>query len=316
MRLYFCLLFLTNPFLFASHLKAQVQARPGDTTQLIPCSSEGSERHYCTVDTRHGAHLVKQTSQAPCKENESWGFDEEGIWVDKGCSGEFSLGRATAKPDPGAEPKSLTVLCSSENGHRNVCPADTTNGVSLVRQRGDAECKEGSTWGQEARGIWVDMGCSADFVVGVPGHPAGSSNATVRPQTVSCFSYDGRKNYCDPVSPGSKVQLLRQIGTANCIENSTWGYDRIGLWVDRGCGGEFTVMAPSEAGAPGTAGKSCEKTVGKVVAQELVRRCLQVSSAKPSPCSAHNSCKAMEEEVALGCQSLGANAPAFCGKEE
>jgi len=36
--------------------------------------------------------------------------------------------------------------------------------------------------------------------------------------------------------------------------------------------------------------------VGKQVADELVRRCLQVSSATHPPCNAQNSCKLMEDE--------------------
>src|SRR5258705_13848255 len=61
--------------------------------QMIPCSSDDGEKHYCTADTRYGARLVRQVSQAPCKQEESWGYDEEGIWGDKGCGGEFTLGR-------------------------------------------------------------------------------------------------------------------------------------------------------------------------------------------------------------------------------
>src|SRR5256885_9969659 len=50
---------------------------------------------------------------------------------------------------------------------------------------------------------------------------------------------------------------------------------RRGVWVDRGCNGEFQVQAGSELGAGESSGKSCEKTVGKPVANELVRQCVQ-----------------------------------------
>jgi hypothetical protein len=49
--------------------------------QIIPCSSDDGEKHYCTADTRHGARLVRQRSQAQCQQGESWGYDEVGIWV-------------------------------------------------------------------------------------------------------------------------------------------------------------------------------------------------------------------------------------------
>jgi len=292
------------------------QAPQERQAQIIPCSSDDGEKHYCAADTRHGARLVRQRSQAPCKEDESWGYDEEGIWVDKGCGGEFTLGRGEGGGDARSEGGGGTITCASDNGRRKVCPADTSNGVQLVRQRSDAKCKEGSSWGRDTHGIWVDKGCEADFVVGVPGHPAGSGKAGGTSEKVSCASFDGRKNYCDADTQGAKVRMTRQIGMAPCMEGSTWGYDRRGVWVDRGCNGEFLVQTGSELGAGDSSGKSCEKTVGKQVADELVRQCQQVSPATHAPCKAQNSCKLIEDEIQRGCGLLGANAPAFCGENK
>src|SRR5467141_2118383 len=106
------------------------------------------------------------------------------------------------------------------------------------------------------------------------------------------------------------------IGMAPCMEGSTWGYDRRGVWVDRGCNGEFLVQAVSELGAGDSSGKSWAKTVSKPVANELVRQCLQVSPATHPPCNAQNSCKLIEDEIQRGCGLLGANAPAFCGENK
>jgi len=44
------------------------QAPQERQAQIIPCSSDDGEKHYCAADTRHGARLVRQRSQAPCKE--------------------------------------------------------------------------------------------------------------------------------------------------------------------------------------------------------------------------------------------------------
>jgi hypothetical protein len=309
----FVLVAALSPFGRGASATQAPQERQG---QIIPCSSDDGEKHYCTADTRYGARLLRQRGQAPCKEGESWGYDEEGIWVDKGCVGEFTLGRREVGGDARGEGVGETITCASDDGRRKVCPADISNGVQLVRQRSDAKCKEGSSWGHDTRGIWVDKGCQADFVVGVPGHPAGSGRAEGKSQRVSCASFDGRKNYCDVDTQGAKVQLTRQIGTATCEEGSTWGYDRRGVWVDRGCNGEFLVQAGSELGAGDSSGKSCEKTVGKQVANELVRQCLQVSPATHPPCNAQNSCKLIEDEIQRGCRLLGANAPALCGENK
>jgi len=55
------------------------------------------------------------------------------------------------------------VTCASNDGRRVYCDADTRNGVALLEQHGNAPCRQGSTWGYDRRGIWVDRGCRADF---------------------------------------------------------------------------------------------------------------------------------------------------------
>ncbi len=35
----------------------------------------------------------------------------------------------------------------------------------MLRQHGNADCRQGYSWGYDQRGIWVDRGCRADFEV-------------------------------------------------------------------------------------------------------------------------------------------------------
>jgi hypothetical protein len=58
------------------------------------------------------------------------------------------------------------ITCSSNNGKRNYCSADTRGGVRMVNQRSGSACIQGRTWGFDGRGIWVDHGCRADFALG------------------------------------------------------------------------------------------------------------------------------------------------------
>ena len=58
------------------------------------------------------------------------------------------------------------VTCASDDRRRRYCEADTSRGVRLVRQLGGAGCRQGSSWGYDRRGIWVDRGCRAEFEVG------------------------------------------------------------------------------------------------------------------------------------------------------
>jgi hypothetical protein len=68
---------------------------------------------------------------------------------------------------PGQPPQrpGRTTRCESQNSRRNYCAADTRGGVALVRQLSQAQCVQGRTWGFDARGIWVQAGCRAEFQV-------------------------------------------------------------------------------------------------------------------------------------------------------
>src|SRR5258708_4363279 len=57
--------------------------------QVITCSSDDGRRNYCNVDTHRGVRLNRQISGSPCVENQTWGVDNRGLWVDRGCRAEF-----------------------------------------------------------------------------------------------------------------------------------------------------------------------------------------------------------------------------------
>jgi hypothetical protein len=142
--------------------------------------------------------------------------------------------------------KAQTITCSSDNGRRNYCPVDTRGGVRLVRQRSDARCTQNYSWGYDRRGIWVDRGCRADFMVsayrpGGPGYGPGPGRPPAAGQTITCSSENGKRNYCPVQTSGRGVQMVRQRSDARCTQNYSWGYDRRGIWVDRGCRADFVV---------------------------------------------------------------------------
>jgi DUF3011 family protein len=59
-----------------------------------------------------------------------------------------------------------TVTCSSKEGERQDCPADTSAGIALQRSLGPGECLLGKTWGYDDKSVWVSDGCSGEFVLG------------------------------------------------------------------------------------------------------------------------------------------------------
>jgi hypothetical protein len=214
---------------------AAANASPDPQSQIISCSSDNMRRNYCAADVRGGVQLVRQRSDAPCVFNRTWGFvNGRGIWVDRGCRADFAITR----PNWGGWDNGYNIYCASDNGGRNVCPTDTRGGVQLVRQRSGSACDFGRTWGYDRRGIWVDRGCRADFQIGGGGggwNPGGPGT-----QIITCASNDMRRNVC-PVGTRGGVRLVRQRSDADCVFNSTWGYDHRGVWVDRGCRADFEV---------------------------------------------------------------------------
>ncbi|MCU0234515.1 MAG: DUF3011 domain-containing protein [Thermoanaerobaculales bacterium] len=69
------------------------------------------------------------------------------------------------------------VVCGSQPGERQVCAADTSGGVTLLRSVGPGACELGRTWGWDAAGIWVAEGCGGEFGLG-PTAPASFGSYT------------------------------------------------------------------------------------------------------------------------------------------
>lgn len=155
----------------ASRLHAQSGMTSKNGPQMT-CASDDMRRHYCPVNTSRGLRLVNQRSKSACTQGYSWGFDRKGVWVDHGCRADFFVpaeqgggpGYGPPPPPPGRPPYNPPIVnCSSNNGKRNYCNADTSRGVSLARQISGSACIQGSTWGYSWGQIWVDRGCRADF---------------------------------------------------------------------------------------------------------------------------------------------------------
>ncbi len=162
------------------------------------------------------------------------------------------------------------ITCESFQGRYNFCNADTRGGVKLIRQLSRGECRQGSTWGYDRNGIWVDRGCSAEFAVRDRGGDfssnnsgdntaaivggvlavgaiaaaiaSNSNNSNDGGNTITCSSDRGNFTRCGvDLWRGDRVVMRRQLSNSGCWEGSTWGYDRDGIWVDRGCRAVFEI---------------------------------------------------------------------------
>jgi len=94
------------------------RAMPGaERGRVLRCESDGSYRR-CPADTSAGVALARELSAGRCFARSTWGFDGAGIWVDKGCRGEFRVAEAGAAPSsaPPDEAASRTAERSGDGG--------------------------------------------------------------------------------------------------------------------------------------------------------------------------------------------------------
>ena len=59
-------------------------------------------------------------------------------------------------------------------------------------------------------------------------------------QVILCESHNGQSRFCHADTRGG-VRLRYQHSRSACIEGRSWGWDRRGVWVSRGCRAEFVL---------------------------------------------------------------------------
>ena len=144
---------------------------PGYGGQTITCGSPQHRLARCPLPGNwRGVRLVRQTSDASCAQGRSWGYDRGSVWVNDGCAGVFAAGDYNGgggwRHGPGWN-HDFTITCGSPQYHRGFCQVDVgaRGWVRLQRQTSSTRCVEGQNWGWNRAGVWVDRGCSAQFLI-------------------------------------------------------------------------------------------------------------------------------------------------------
>jgi hypothetical protein len=72
----------------------EVASRGGGVrgSSTLVCTSASGGRVRCDANTSGGVRLIRQLG-GRCLEGQTWGWDNRGIWVDRGCSAEFQVQR-------------------------------------------------------------------------------------------------------------------------------------------------------------------------------------------------------------------------------
>ncbi|HEU4857947.1 MAG TPA: DUF3011 domain-containing protein [Rhodanobacteraceae bacterium] len=152
-------------------------------------------------------------------------------------------GEYPGQPRPGYG--NQTITCGSPQHRLARCPVPNGwRGVRMVRQTSNASCVQGRTWGYDRGGVWVNEGCAGVFAAGAYGRggwqPGPGWNHDF---TVTCGSPQYRYAFCQvDVGARGRVQLQRQTSDARCVEGQSWGWNRAGVWVDRGCSAAFLIV--------------------------------------------------------------------------
>lgn len=172
--------------------------------------------------------------------------------VDSGKDGNALIvnrnGKGLDIPD-GSDRDGLKVQIYDVNG-------DSNQRFTLRRVQGNY----GSAWGGTAGG---SQNGRRGRIIDRPGQFGNAGNAAAR---ITCSSDSGNRVYCQADTSGG-VRMVRQLSGSACNEGQTWGYDRRGVWVDRGCRAEFETGGSQEGYSGGSSASriTCSSESGRRV---------------------------------------------------
>jgi hypothetical protein len=138
---------------------APATARQND----VACGSIRGARAECPLNGKvEEIRMLRQTSDAQCVLNRTWGVSRRMLWVDRGCAGVFRVFYETASPPP--TPDGQVLSCSSNNHKLERCglPREA-KWIKLRNRTSDAACTWRNTWATETGALWVDRGCAGRF---------------------------------------------------------------------------------------------------------------------------------------------------------
>jgi hypothetical protein len=235
------------------------QGAPAARSAQSDCVREANRRGFAVLDT-FNFQQFRDGWSVDMRVRDSRGRIQQGSCFVETRTGDVDLTGFGWGWDDGGDQR-FEFNCSSVESRRKECQIPIDGRVRLVKQRSDAPCIQGSTWGQRGDRIWVDRGCRGKFVV-ERGGGSGGGNA----QTIDCLSESGRYREC-PIGPGRFGRLVRDYSNGRCREDRTWGTRNGVIWVTDGCRGRFEIQRGNSGGSgggwvnPDEARRSCVREV-------------------------------------------------------
>lgn len=241
----------------------QAQSRSGvQDRKTVTCHSNGQEFQRCNVHLWEDVELIRQSSRTPCVRGKNWGRDGEWMWVSGGCRGEFAEVRRGYAPryghpdrGQGLVREDYAVSCGSNKQQFQRCNVGPWDDAVLLRQDSGTRCVRGENWDLDGISIWVSGGCRGSFAeLRRDGQPAqrNARHARHRPGAMvepwnreirfECASTDQKYRFCSvDVGGRGSVEIESQESRAACVREQSWGWNRAGIWVNKGCRAKFVV---------------------------------------------------------------------------
>ena len=174
--------------------------------ETVRCESKDGRYRVCSVDTRGGVRLSQQLSSQGCWQNDTWGYDRNRIWVDRGCRAEFKVGSS-----------------SSSSNKDDAVAAALVIGLAAAVIAADKH--------DDHRNDNYNYNNNYGNNYGYGGDPR---------STFRCESRDNRFTYCNLPYRGH-VEVYKQQSSSPCTYGRSWGSERNRIWVSNGCRADFAV---------------------------------------------------------------------------
>lgn len=233
--------------------------------RVVTCASNDGRYSRCFTRTEGKVSLRKQLSSKACVLQRTWGYDQNGIWVDNGCRGEFAVGRGGSGSGWGAYPGTWPgpggqrpptggslvdrgrIACDNEariRGYGNVSvinanPSGSTVNVAMRGSRGNRDYLVSC---QYAASNNVARITSEDPA----GNGNGNGNGLVQRAGDACSDKASKMGYRNvDVTSARKSGSDVTVQMAVLNQNRPWNLTCI---YRQSQGGSATITAQSEAG--------------------------------------------------------------------
>ncbi|MFO1394118.1 MAG: DUF3011 domain-containing protein [Steroidobacteraceae bacterium] len=209
-------------------------AAVGAQASTITCESRNDAYQACPVDTSHGVRLTQQLSSQGCWQNDTWGYDRNRIWVDRGCRAQFQVGESSSSSSGNGDAlaaaavvglAAAAIIASNQkddhhnnkhnNNYDNYDNRYSNSYYDDYYNRHDDRYYSNTRYGYNGYG----------------GDPR---------RIFLCESRNGHRNYCNIPIRGH-VEVFKQRSSKSCTYGRSWGVNGKNVWVDDGCRADFAV---------------------------------------------------------------------------